>query len=251
MKKRQREETAEADSHQETNEISDDTHRKKKKKRNKEKKKSSEDSGFDKNNDREQNDKTTIVEEKEENIYPYEVLDDDHCESPFEAYRDIAPLLNALFSTIKGNLPEKTSLSIYDPYFCEGQMKNHLSRLGFDNVYNKKEDFYYMKRTNQLPDYDILITNPPYSLDHMPKLLDHVSSDPKRRPFCLLLPNYVYMKDYFQQNFNRYCKDTRMFFITPSGNRRYLYTTPKGRRQQKSAHYTSPFPTFWYCGNFR
>mmetsp|Transcript_31400 Transcript_31400/g.45167 ORF Transcript_31400/g.45167 Transcript_31400/m.45167 type:complete len:101 (+) Transcript_31400:85-387(+) len=26
-----------------------------------------------------------------------------------------------------------------------------------------------------------------------------------------------------------------------------MYTTPKGRRQAKSAKYTSPFPSFWYC----
>jgi hypothetical protein len=33
-------------------------------------------------------------------------------------------------------------------------------------------------------------------------------------------------------------------FIVP--RKRYLYTTPYGRRQQKSSKYTSPFPTFWY-----
>mmetsp|Transcript_22794 Transcript_22794/g.23016 ORF Transcript_22794/g.23016 Transcript_22794/m.23016 type:complete len:83 (+) Transcript_22794:83-331(+) len=36
-----------------------------------------------------------------------------------------------------------------------------------------------------------------------------------------------------------------MFYIVP--HKRYMYTTPKGRRQIKSAKYTAPFPSFWYC----
>eukprot|EP01039_Chlorochromonas_danica_P001750 gene1750-1911_t len=53
------------------------------------------------------------------------------------------------------------------------------------------------------------------------------------------------MKDYVWKKKN--CIN-RLFFIVP--NTRYQYTTPKGRRQAKSAKYTSPFPSFWYCGNF-
>ena len=39
--------------------------------------------------------------------------------------------------------------------------------------------------------------------------------------------------------------NNKMFFISPMT--RYLYTTPKGRRQKKSGKFTAPFPTFWYC----
>ena len=62
----------------------------------------------------------------------------------------------------------------------------------------------------------------------------------------LLIPNYVYMKDYYIKlitSINHI--SSRMFYIVP--NKRYLYTTPKGRRQEKSAKYTSPFPKFWFC----
>ena len=125
--------------------------------------------------------------------YPYEVVPDDHCETPLEAYQDISSLL-ILLSQSLSKTPQ--TLSIYDPYFCEGQMKTRLGSLGFENVYNEKEDFYQTIAEDKLPDFDILITNPPYSLDHMDRLL-HFVTQQMNRPFCLLLPNYVYMKDYY------------------------------------------------------
>jgi hypothetical protein len=41
----------------------------------------------------------------------------DHCETPFEAYRDVEPLLFQLALRVKRT---KATLRIYDPYFCEG-----------------------------------------------------------------------------------------------------------------------------------
>jgi len=162
-------------------------------------------------------------------------------------------------------------------------MIERLHTLGYMNVYNKKENFYDMIHRNQVPSYDVLITNPPYSMDHMEQLLCFVTKSSK--PWFLLLPNYVYCKDYYQHHINystcrshetnasttitsntdkttntiittnnsRYVGShssivkNGMFYVTPVKGRRYLYTTPKGRRQEKSSKYTSPFPTFWYC----
>jgi hypothetical protein len=31
----------------------------------------------------------------------------------------------------------KSELKIYDPFFCEGRMVQHLNKLGFSSVYNK------------------------------------------------------------------------------------------------------------------
>lgn len=42
-----------------------------------------------------------------------------------------------------------------------------MKQIGFSNVYNKKEDFYKVIENNRVPEYDILITNPPYSEDHV------------------------------------------------------------------------------------
>ena len=138
----------------------------------------------------------------------------------------------------------RKNLRIYDPYYCEGAMIREMNSLGFLDVYNKNEDFYAKQQNNDVPEYDILVTNPPYSGDHVERLLTFCISSYK--PFFLLMPNYCYMKDYYQRLFSKSCSLTNsLFYVSPT--KRLLYTTPKGRRQQKSAKYTSPFPTFWYC----
>eukprot|EP01038_Epipyxis_sp_PR26KG_P005923 gene5923-8170_t len=173
--------------------------------------------------------------------YPYQVDDDDHCETPIEAYQDIIPILDNLINHLGYNSREE--LKIYDPFYCEGQVITRLSSLGFTNVYNRKEDFYLIQQSNQIPIYDVLLTNPPYSSDHMEKLLTMCVNSNK--PWLLLLPNYVYTKDYYNKISQNSNKSKQIFYITPANNKRYLYTTPKGRRQQKSSKYTAPFPTLW------
>lgn len=181
--------------------------------------------------------------------YPYPVVPDDHCESPTEAYQDVASFLDAIAAQLGKT---RKDLSIFDPYFCEGSMKERLQSLGFCNVRNEKKDFYQLIQTNTLPSFDVLVTNPPYSGDHMERLLRFCTGEQCRRPWFLLMPNYVYTKDYYSAIFGPSTAQARRtapppFYVTPVGSRRYLYSTPKGRRQEKSAKYTSPFPTFWYC----
>jgi hypothetical protein len=183
---------------------------------------------------------TDSLRETEVN-YPYTVDDDDHCESPREAYEDITGILSRIAKVLGKTA---ATLTIYDPYFCEGTMVRHLHELGFESVYNRKEDFYAKISDGTTPDYDVLVTNPPYSSNHVSQLLDFCIHSNK--PWFLLVPNYVYMKDYYLRIFNGYSTVNGVpFYIAPK--KRYLYSTPKGRRQMKSAKYTSPFPTFWYC----
>lgn len=164
--------------------------------------------------------------------YPYLIEDGDHCESPPAAYNHIAHLLHDLCKKLA---KDPSNLKIYDPYYCEGSVKQNLLALGFSNVYNEKEDFYACVANNQFPDFDCVVTNPPYSGDHIPKLFDFVKSCSV--PVFLLLPNFVCTKPYF---------DPRgVFYVVPKS--RYQYSTPKGRRQEKTAKYTSPFASFWYC----
>ena len=151
-----------------------------------------------------------------ENDYPYTVNEDDHCETPVEAYSDIASLLNRLAVSI-GKTDEK--LKIYDPYHCEGSVIARLATIGFGNVYNEKEDFYASILNNEVPEYDVLVTNPPYSSEHMKKLLRFCAES--KKPWFLLLPNYVYMKDYY----NPSLIGQKPFYVAPK--KRYLYTTPK------------------------
>lgn len=133
----------------------------------------------------------------------------------------------------------KAALRIYDPFFCEGRVVRLLSGLGFENVYNRNEDFYAAKAagmkarrwwqhvwfhrhrgdqpssesdsiqrcttwiahhrlplhptshnanaaTGKLPEFDVLVTNPPFSGDHIERTLAFALAC--RKPWFLLLP---------------------------------------------------------------
>jgi len=182
--------------------------------------------------------------------FPFETEPDDHCESPAEAYEDIVPILQALAGKLKKPQQE---LSIYDPYYCDNRVARNLASLGFPKVYNRKEDCY--KVWNDVPRYpsnDILVTNPPYSGEHMEKLIQHITEHQRQRgrPFALLLPVFVHKKDYFERVTNPkrghpgFCSP---IFLVP--HKRYIYQPPRNFREKtvSDTHKkSSPFPSMWY-----
>ena len=135
------------------------------------------------------------------------------------------------------------------PYFCAGGVVSHLAELGFPNVYNRCEDFYAVIAAGREPEFDVLVTNPPYStspFDHIERLMAFCEA--KAKPYLILQPCYVYLKDYYAAHLagGGGSRVPAPFFITPS--ERYTYRTPKGLRDVKAgALATSPFVTFWYC----
>lgn len=151
--------------------------------------------------------------------YPYKVTDDDHCETPAQAYVDISSILIS-FALLIGKTAE--TLMVYDPYFCEGSVIERMGSIGFKTVHNVKEDFYLAHAENRLPQYDVLVTNPPYSGTNMERLL-RICVD-SGKPWLLLMPNYVYTKDYYAEVV-RPCS-APVFYVVPNRGR-YLYTTPK------------------------
>jgi hypothetical protein len=169
--------------------------------------------------------------------YPYRTDAADHCETPLDAYEDIAPLLEMLAELLGKS---KEELLIWDPYYCDGSTVDKFAQLGFHNVYNKKEDCYAVfKDPARIPDYDILVTNPAWSGDHIEKIYRFCIQS--KKPWLLLVPNYVYMKPYFQDNLNV----AKPFYLTPAT--RYRYWTPLGHRDIATKNRrTSPFLTFWY-----
>ena len=64
----------------------------------------------------------------------------DDCETPYEAYKHIAPLLQKLAQRLK---KPKHELKIWDPYFCNGAVREHLASLGFPNVHNAGGENFY------------------------------------------------------------------------------------------------------------
>lgn len=63
----------------------------------------------------------------------------DHFETPLIAYEDIAPILDEILSCLHS---ERSRCTIYDPYYCKGNMVQHLQHLGFANIINRNQDFY-------------------------------------------------------------------------------------------------------------
>lgn len=92
--------------------------------------------------------------------HPFTVTDADHCETDVDALRDVCWILKEIASSLS---KQPADLRIYDPYFCEGAIVRHWASLGFRNCYNKNEDFYAAVEQGRVPEYDVLITNPPYA----------------------------------------------------------------------------------------
>jgi len=175
--------------------------------------------------------------------YPFIINPQDHCETPQEAHEHISLFLTYLAEEILGK--DKSQLCIYDPFYCEGRVISNFSNLGFTNVIHPCEDFYTVLESGTVPEFDVIVTNPPYSGGHIDRFLKFCVSTAK--PWFLLLPNFVYMKDYYLSVLipEGQIVPQRVFYIVPET--RYLFWTPKGRHQEKSKDFTSPFITFWYC----
>jgi len=124
--------------------------------------------------------------------HPFDVDPHDHAETPFVAYKHIAPLLNAA-ARAQGTLA--ADLRLYDPYYCEGTVVAHLGLLGFPRVYNANEDFYSTAAAGAAPPHDVLVTNPPFSGDHMERFCSFLRE--RRKPWFALMPAYVARKRYF------------------------------------------------------
>lgn len=205
--------------------------------------------------------------------FPFPVDPDDHCESPIEAYRDIAPFLSLLLKKDQhSNAASTVSFRIYDPYYCDGAVIRNFASLGFTDVYNRKENCYALweaataasKDNNILNDFDVLVTNPPYSEDHIERLIQFVTSDlfvRRQKPWLLLLPQWVHKKDFYihattKSNFlkcnhkaqRHEASDVQPFYIIPK--KRYVYTPPPSFRSPTKSDVhkkSSPFISMWFC----
>jgi hypothetical protein len=175
--------------------------------------------------------------------FSFVVDDTDHCETPASAYSDLLPLLDACCRIFGKN---RRALRIYDPYYCNGAVIRHLGNIGFMDVYNQCEDFYSVQAADKIPQYDVLVTNPPYSGEHIEKLLSFCTSSGK--PWFCLLPHWVYTKSYYNRH------GLRDVWYLVKHTIRYAYEPPKwvnagngSTAIDKGRQRTAPFPSFWYC----
>ena len=176
----------------------------------------------------------------------------DHCETSPAAYGHIAPLLRLLALQL-GKKP--SDLAIYDPYFCAGSVVRHLAGLGFTNVHNKNEDFYAVSSAGTVPAHDVVVTNPPYTGDHVERLLAFLATNGK--PLCILMPNYFgddgtgtgQGKGTTRQraNYAAWMQGRKPIFLCPK--ERYQYWTPRNIKADSNlhrGHKTVPFVSYWH-----
>ena len=121
-----------------------------------------------------------------------------HCDdwnSPKEAFEDIAHLL-------------PTDKIIWEPFYGDGNSGKYLTELGF-TVEHHDIDFY----ENPVFDYDIIVSNPPYSSkQRLFKRLAEIN-----KPFMLLLPvstiTKKFLKTYFKDEIQIVIPSKRIHFI--------------------------------------
>ena len=156
----------------------------------------------------------------------------DHCETGIRAYLDIKQTLLCLATLLDRR---KEDIKIWDPYYCTGRMIEKMAKIGFPNVRNENKDFYQRVKTGNLPEYDLLLTNPPYSQDHISRILNFCMESLK--PSLLLLPSYVLQKPYFE-------KISKCFIFVLPKKGRYSYHNP-GLGGSKVGR-TAPFQSLWF-----
>ena len=113
-----------------------------------------------------------------------------------------------------------------------------MNSLGFQNVVNRNEDFWSMQANNTIPNYDVCVTNPPYS-DHDKERTVKFIVDSKK-PGFVLLPSYCGNKTWLK----RASAGQQVFVVRPKIDYQYAHIEHRG-------HATSPFHSSWFCFNVR
>ena len=64
---------------------------------------------------------------------------------------------------------------------------------------NENKDFYAVCQRGEVPEHDVLVTNPPYSADHVERCITFAAKNlyEHGRPYFLLLPSYSVNKPYY------------------------------------------------------
>lgn len=131
-----------------------------------------------------------------------------------------------VFNDIKSFKPQGC-IKIYDPFYNDGKSKEYLQKTFSDCeiIHENKDAFSW------LPDFDIIITNPPFSLKN--KILIWLMEIDK--PFIILLPiNQICNKSY--RNLKNFDK---IQYVIPNG--RYNFEVD-GKKLKSNW-----FNCLWYC----
>jgi hypothetical protein len=154
--------------------------------------------------------------------HPFETDAGDHAETPLAAFQHVAPLLRRL---ARRQGCADSELRLYDPYFCRGAGVRHLQSLGLSLI-NRNEDFYATREAGRLPSFEVLVSNPPFTGDHLERAFSFAWACNK--PWFLLVPQYVARKAWFLQwqdaQLVRGKSGSRAFFLAPQTP--YVFSAP-------------------------
>ena len=125
---------------------------------------------------------------------------------------------------IKPYIP--TDKIIWSPFYCDGKQKEYFKEMGYD-IIHKDEDFF-----TYVPEYDILIDNPPFSI--MKEVCYKLKELDK--PFILVAFSKVILMKWFQKLFKDHLQ-VIIPFTRPTFT--HLTNPKKG--------YTPPFGVQYYC----
>ncbi len=89
-----------------------------------------------------------------------------------------------------------TNLKVYEPFFCDGSSGKYLRDIGYKNVIHNDEDFYINWTKYE---FDIIITNPPYSS----KIQVFQELYEINKPFCVLVPVSTITKLFVKKIFGK------------------------------------------------
>ena len=153
----------------------------------------------------------------------------DHAETPLEAFRDVAPLLGRLAARLALS---PATLRLYDPYFCTGACKAHLASLGFPCVHNENVDFYSAAASGSVPAHDVLLSNPPFTRDHLERIFRFCWAN-AGRPYFLLVPQFVARKpwllSHLDAELSRGKGSARLLYLGPK-TQPYVFSAPSTRQ---------------------
>jgi len=123
-----------------------------------------------------------------------------------------------------------------------------LAAEGFENVRNLKVDCYEEWKNGSFPPHQIFLTNPPYSGDHIEKLMKFLTASRSQltTPWFLLMPQWVVKKDFYDGAISK--AGIRPFYLVP--RKRYVYLPPQDFRSSRKSDThkkSSPFISMWFC----
>ncbi|RNF25654.1 methyltransferase [Trypanosoma conorhini] len=164
--------------------------------------------------------------------HPFKAEFNDHFETSMEALRDIAVVVEQLRLLLRPSAPE--NFVVYDPYYCAGTVVRHWNALGVQRVIHENRDFYKDVAEGKVPlDYDMLVTNPPFSGDHIERLFGYLVAT--KKPFAFLVPDYTAAKDWYRAAVRRH------FTLAPSSGKGDI-NAPRHARPKAPAAALQPPP---------